>query len=302
MLQYFSSLLLEMYEAAEQAAWADFPALCCHLIDKEIAFDLAEFGYGFVQERRQSVRDAPVADPAVLSSSSHLALPAPIVCTMTQLLAFFDRDWLLGYVQRHDLRQLLLIGAAAQGQRPSRWLLLARRSRRAFSTGGAIYLAALWPHLLRCTQLCQQRYLAAAAAASAGGGFAVIGAHSLVEAADAEFERLAHLEWPGRATGQLPVAALSDLRRAGRHEGRVTRWSLERGPGDIRLCRVIERLPADLLTPAEAVAARHYALGRTHGEIAALLGVSRNTVRTHLAHVFSKLDIHRKSELPARLR
>lgn len=302
MLQYFSSLLLEMYEAAEQSAWADFPALCCRLIGKEITFDIAEFGTGFVPDRSESVRPAPVTDSAVLSSSFHLGLPAPVVCSMTQLLALFDRDWLLGYVQRQDLRQLLLVGTGAQRQRPSHWLLLARRSRRAFSTGGAMYLAALWPHVVRCTESCQQRYLASEAAAPAGGGVAVLGAHSSVEAADAQFERMAQREWPGSATGQLPTAALRDLRSRGRHEGRVTRWSLERGPGNILLCRVVERLPVDLLTPAEAVAARHYALGCTHGEIAALLGVSSNTVRTHLAHVFSKLDIHRKSELPARLR
>ncbi|WEF35589.1 response regulator transcription factor [Pseudoduganella chitinolytica] len=302
MLQYFSTMMLEMYEAAEQAAYADCSSLYRAMLARVLSFDIAELGCGFVGERRQCYRPAVTADPVVLSSSFHLGLPPPVVCNAVRLQQLFDPGRLLGYAQGQSVRQLLLLGSReAPGQSPH-WLLLGRQGRRAFSAGAAIYIIALWPHLLRCKQLCQRRYLAKQTSAWTKAGFAVISAHSAVEACDGAFECLAQLEWPGCLPGTLPAGALADLRIQGKYEGRFTRWSIERGPGEAFLCRVIERMPADLLTPAEAVTARHYAQGRTHGEIAALLGVSSNTVRTHIAHVFSKLDIHRKSELPARLR
>jgi DNA-binding CsgD family transcriptional regulator len=302
MLQYFSSMMLEMYETAEQVACADFSALYIDLFSRVLSFDVAELGCGYVRERRRSPREPTSADATVLSSSFHLDLAPPAVCNSGRMRQLFDPGRLLGYTQQLGLRQLLLIGSTGSPQRPARWLLLGRRGRRAFTTGAALYVVALWPHVLRCNELCQRRYLAAQAGACTEGGFALVSAHDAVEASDDMFGYLARCEWPSSQVGQLPGAALGALRSQGRYEGRLTRWSLARGPGDASLCKVIERLPSDLLTPAETVTARHYAQGRTHGEIAVLLGVSSNTVRTHLAHVFSKLDIHRKSELPARLR
>jgi DNA-binding CsgD family transcriptional regulator len=237
-----------------------------------------------------------------LSSSFHLHLPAPVICDAAQLRQFFDPGRLLGYARHHDVRQLLLLGSAEQLPSPPHWLLLARRGRLAFSTAAADYATAAWPHLLRCNRIYQDRYLASKASICGRGGFAVISLHDAIEAADSEFERIAQCEWPASQPGQLPAAVLATLRRLGKYEGRLANWTRENGPVDAYLCHVVEHLPVDSLTPAEAVVARHYAQGRTHGEIAALLGISSNTVRTHLAHVFSKLDIHRKSELAAHLR
>lgn len=299
MLQHFSSMMLEMYELAEQSGWDDFPAACLALVGKAVRFDIAALGCGAVRERRHAL--PPASEPRAVSSSFHLNLPAPVVCSDAGMQQFFDASRLRRFVQQYGVRQLLLIGSAERSESPVRWLLMARRGRQAFSVGAAVYLSALWPHLLRCNRICQRRYLASQAAACARGGFALISEYDAVEAADDEFARQARHEWPGCAAAQLPAAVLARLRREGRYEGRCTHWTLQPEPAGAALCRVVPRVPADLLTPAEAVAARHYAQGRTHAEIAALLGVSSNTVRTHLAHVFSKLDIHRKSELPAQL-
>lgn len=302
MLQYFSSLMLEMYETAEQVACSDFSARVADLLARVLSFDVVELGCGVVRERRRSLRQVVAGDPAVLSSSFHLDLPLPALCSSAQLRQLFDPGRLLGHAQRQGLRQLLLIGSVETPLRPPDWLLLGRRGHRPFTAGAALYVTALWPHLLRCKQLCQRRYLAEQASITTMGGCALVSAYDAVDACDDAFNGLACLEWPHCLAGQLPAGVLATLRSQGRYDGRLTRWSLEPGPGGAFLCKVTERLPFDLLTPAEAVTARHYAQGRTHGEIAALLGVSSNTVRTHLAHVFSKLDIHRKSELPARLR
>lgn len=51
------------------------------------------------------------------------------------------------------------------------------------------------------------------------------------------------------------------------------------------------------LTPTELEVARHAAAGLTNPEIAERMFVSRDTVRTHLSHIFAKLGIRNRSEL-----
>jgi DNA-binding CsgD family transcriptional regulator len=57
--------------------------------------------------------------------------------------------------------------------------------------------------------------------------------------------------------------------------------------------------PAGQLTPQEAAVARLAKAGRTNQEIAAQLYLTINTVETHLRHVYQKLGIHRRTDLPA---
>jgi DNA-binding NarL/FixJ family response regulator len=53
----------------------------------------------------------------------------------------------------------------------------------------------------------------------------------------------------------------------------------------------------DVLTPREAEVLDGLQLGRSNGEIAASLGVSVETVRTHARSVFRKLGVHSRREL-----
>jgi DNA-binding CsgD family transcriptional regulator len=57
--------------------------------------------------------------------------------------------------------------------------------------------------------------------------------------------------------------------------------------------------PAGQLTPQEAAVARLAKAGRTNQEIAGQLYLTINTVETHLRHVYQKLGIHRRVDLPA---
>ena len=51
------------------------------------------------------------------------------------------------------------------------------------------------------------------------------------------------------------------------------------------------------LTPVELDVARAIAEGATNAEVAKSLLMSANTVKTHLAHIFSKLGINNRAEL-----
>ncbi len=57
--------------------------------------------------------------------------------------------------------------------------------------------------------------------------------------------------------------------------------------------------PPGELTPAEAAVARLARAGKTNREIAAQLYLTVNTVETHLRHVYAKLGIHRRVEIPS---
>ena len=57
----------------------------------------------------------------------------------------------------------------------------------------------------------------------------------------------------------------------------------------------------DALTPSERRVAELAAAGRTNGEIAAELYVTLATVETHLRHVFQKLGVRARTELPAKI-
>jgi two-component system NarL family response regulator len=50
------------------------------------------------------------------------------------------------------------------------------------------------------------------------------------------------------------------------------------------------------LTPRELATLRHMADGRTNKEIAAALGISERTVKTHLGHLFDKLGVASRTE------
>ena len=59
----------------------------------------------------------------------------------------------------------------------------------------------------------------------------------------------------------------------------------------------IEALDALGLTPAEARVLIAIADGASLAEASASLGISKNTVRSHLQHIFIKTGVTRKSEL-----
>jgi DNA-binding CsgD family transcriptional regulator len=65
--------------------------------------------------------------------------------------------------------------------------------------------------------------------------------------------------------------------------------------------RSVVRSGVEALTPSELRVARLAAAGKTNREIAQILVVSSKTIETHLRHVFQKLDIARRTELPDRL-
>jgi DNA-binding CsgD family transcriptional regulator len=55
----------------------------------------------------------------------------------------------------------------------------------------------------------------------------------------------------------------------------------------------------DSLTPTETKVAACVAEGLTNAQIGERMFISKATVKTHLAHIFKKLDVHNRAELTA---
>jgi len=56
----------------------------------------------------------------------------------------------------------------------------------------------------------------------------------------------------------------------------------------------------DGLTPRETEVLGWVARGHTNKQVAAILGTSPHTVRTHLEHVFEKLEVHTRTAAAAK--
>jgi predicted ATPase/DNA-binding CsgD family transcriptional regulator len=72
--------------------------------------------------------------------------------------------------------------------------------------------------------------------------------------------------------------------------------------GYVRRARGERKRPSEgweSLTPTELEVARHAAAGLTNPQIGKRMFVSKATVKTHLAHIFRKLDVHSRAELTA---
>ncbi len=82
--------------------------------------------------------------------------------------------------------------------------------------------------------------------------------------------------------------------------GRSSSWAdwatwLERGRGGRDVDRPVDGRAA--LTPTEVEVAGHAAAGLSTAEIGKAMFVSPNTVKTHLKHIYGKLDVHSRVEL-----
>ena len=108
----------------------------------------------------------------------------------------------------------------------------------------------------------------------------------------------AFLHRQGDARQARPVLAEA-LRLAERLRRRLARRAGQGGvaPGG----RAHRNHPTGQLTPQETAVARLAQAGKTNQEIAGQLYLTVNTVETHLRHIYQKLGIHRRAQLPEAL-
>jgi DNA-binding NarL/FixJ family response regulator len=104
------------------------------------------------------------------------------------------------------------------------------------------------------------------------------------------------LEWPNQPDHILPAEVMQAWRVGHGYAGARIQISMHRQQGYlIGFAVANERLA--VLTKTERIVAQQFASGYSNKDIANQLSVSQNTVRSHIAHIYTKLGVHDKAQL-----
>lgn len=207
-------------------------------------------------------------------------------------------DVFAGFVRRARIRHLLLHGMVSGAG--LKWILLYRRSAEGFTEADAASLQELMPHIARCIEMNQRSALDGLDGRRSHRSSALADESGAIKAADPGFVALLLQEWPASRGGAVPRQVMVQLAAGKPFLGRAIQIEAVRHDGQLVL-HAKKNPGASRLTPAEQEVASRFAAGRSTKEIAAELGVSPNTVRTQLSHLYSKLDVHDKAQLAQRL-
>ncbi len=301
MLDRFSDLLCELFRTAETVPLESYALEVLRLLCHEMSCDMGVLGVGL------AVRNGCL-------TTTHLAQLDYPSARLPALYASASNDEAGGAagppeggrapasprLLRVGIDELVFLSTPLVGQAPQTWLALLRKPGRHAAPVDLGFVGALWPHLLRALSLNRQKALEACVAQTSAVGHALLGVDYGIATCDQAFRNMILREWPGYRTLVFPQRVLRSLSATGRYDGSVVLLELSRMDQRL-LCLAIAPAQVGLLTPAERKVAMQYARGSSSREIAQQLRVSVNTVRTHLAHVFDKLDVHRKTDLIRRL-
>ncbi|SNT35707.1 regulatory protein, luxR family [Noviherbaspirillum humi] len=310
-MKALSRSLVDLYESAECLSTRDFPSEVLQIVRRQVPCDGAMLGEGEVAPASadhllaQVPPLAPEAcppwrgdnlacwhEPSIIclmqGLSQALQFPSHLVCRNRPLAA------LAAFGRRHRLHHLLLQGDPPLSRMIPIWLLLYRAADEPFRPADEERISALWPHVYRALAINR----AASRAGSGHGGVAraVIGAEGAVCMADPGFHRWLALEFDHRSSRRLPAPLLQCWRAGTCYTGRHIKVAFATQDG-YAVCEAAPIGHGGELTRAERRIADDFAMGMKHSEIARRRGISHNTVRTHLAHVYAKLGVHTKIDL-----
>lgn len=224
-----------------------------------------------------------------------LALKEPLCCDCSTLFQRERLPTIEALSRKHGLRQAMLFGTQNENAR-LQWIFLYRRTGDGFTRQESENLLALWPHIERCFHINRWRHLESRIRRHESRAAALINWRGFVEAADPRFCELHAIEWPSAPFGKFPAPVLDCLFAGRDYEGARIRIALC-AQDDLILCKAFEKNLLSTLTPAELEVAQQFSRGLTHKDVALNLGVSENTVRSHIKHVYDKLAIHNKARL-----
>ena len=315
MFSNFSQTVADLYEIAEHES-ADAclqQILLC--INKLIPHDGAIFGTGGFETGRSGSRDFFIdsaycfnLDPQIVvdyakilkadlsTQAFYHGLRRPLACCCAELDQESALLTLQTFTKKYGLRHMLLFGTPLIDDVPTRWIILYRSDTPCFTKLSACYLRALWPHIERAMVLNRKSLLQHANPGITTRGFAIITAQYRIEASESAFDDLLRVEWPAWECRILPRSTWGRLANGVDYAGSQIRLSII-NHGSSRLCQVVRLSSTQTLTRAERIIAAAYGAGHTNKEIAREMNVSISTIRTHVAHVFQKLDVHRRSDL-----
>ena len=298
------------YRAMQRAAFEQFRAL--------VPFDGGLFAVGTIQHGDARVHDVFLFDkPPELMTSWELvkdedrlafaaaAAPGTTINVSAESALYDGCDRARAHCARFDIAHLQCT-AHVFAEAGLYWVMSIYRGAAspAFNEDERMINELLSPHLFAANRNARIGELRSRAHVSGGHGqvTAIASAAGLVLEAEPGLVEVLRAEWP-RWTGPFlpPLLETALSGGIGRFVGDhiVVRADLA---GDTRLVHVRRRVAADELTERERQIAEAFALGESHREIGARLGIAPATVRRHLANLYEKLGVSSKAELDRMLR
>ena len=314
MLETFSRTLVELYDSAESLDIKHYPAEVVRLVGKLVRFDGAVLGLGesssadshnliihnaFVHGRAPGIlcEYAQISSVDPMTHRFMAGLPEPLAYSLANIEPGGCMAELRAFYKSHELQHLLLFGDTGGDQHSARWLVLYRGTGDAFDSQDRQNVAALWPHLARSSSINRSRFLGRQLSQHQHKGVALISSSSCIEAAEPLFRTLCALEWPSGIGRKMPDVVWKSWRRGLDYVGARVKFKMHLRHDDFIVSEACAIGLLDLLTPAERVVASRFGAGLSAKAIGRELGISVNTVRSQLTHVYGKLDIHDKAGL-----
>lgn len=170
---------------------------------------------------------------------------------------------------------------------------------RPFSESERLFFEQVHPHLIESYAVSRIRQLVRAALPTNAESYssAAVDASGCLQVVSSDFVQLLLDEWPDWRGPLLP-ADLKHLMetKGGPHVGRcIVAKSIQ--AGEAVLLQVRWKRPADELTARESEIAEGFARGMTAKQVARELGVSPETIRSHLAVIYKKLRVKNQTQM-----
>ncbi len=302
------ALLLALYQAAQSHDAGRFRATALTTLQQYIPFDGAHwslaagreiYGAHLIGMPADSASWFNRADPGHAVARECLSRPGQAVRFDTETLT----DTPVGRELAHWLdARFVMVTTGDRG--PARlWHLLGRVRRgptaRPFDAADQAMLQRLTPHLAVLLQINAFAALARTRAATSADRLpmGLADSRGILHAVEPQFESWLAQEWPGWRGPALPAALCEVLEQGGgQYAGEHLQARLEREHERV-LVMLAQRSPAERLTPRERAAAEAYAEGRSHKEVARVMGLSPVTVRGYLRAAYEKLGVNDKAQL-----
>lgn len=180
------------------------------------------------------------------------------------------------------------------------WMALSRSRDHPFTTEEAAMVFATWPHLLSNYLYCVEKSFDLVQEMFSTRSLALITPNGNIMAGDQRFVQLVAAEWPHCPPKALPKEVVPALREnrvyVGEHITIGVKTSDQDSDRYLKCEASVSAIPSHLNALEKAIV--HYiSVGLDYRQVAAQMGLSPHTIRTHIAKIYKKLAINNKAEL-----
>jgi DNA-binding CsgD family transcriptional regulator len=309
-MHLFSRTLLAIYLESTKGSIHEFQAATVRLLHDSFDFDGVVLGASqfdaipgmriisaYIDGRSRSFLDdyLPLlsSDPIMVSLLG--GLDHPIQADLDSYYRNRDLSELDSFAHKYNLRKLMAFGDRPCPETPTRWIMLFRDADSEFTSIQQELLGNLWPHLSQATSICNARAVSLRSLAPPCCATALLNKCGEIAFADMRFMQLLRFEWPDSDMPDGVRRVREQLLQTRAFRGRYI--DIVMAPGSSLVCLARPTAACRSITPRETLVARRFAAGLSHKEVARELGISPNTVRTQLTHVYAKLQLHDKAAL-----